>query len=45
VPDISRAVGVTAFKEGGSERWTNAFFADHRLFTLYAAYEDARHSR
>ncbi|HXF01517.1 MAG TPA: group II intron maturase-specific domain-containing protein [Arthrobacter sp.] len=27
------------------QRWTNAFFADHGLFTLYAAYEDARHPR
>ncbi len=27
------------------QRWTNAFFADHGLFTLQAAYETARHPR
>ena len=27
------------------QRWPNAFFADHGLFTLKAAYEQARHSR
>jgi RNA-directed DNA polymerase len=26
-------------------RWTNAFFADHGLFTLKTAWEDAGHSR
>jgi RNA-directed DNA polymerase len=26
-------------------RWPNAFFADQGLFTLYAAYEDARYPR
>ena len=26
-------------------RWTNAFFADHGLFTLLTAYENARHPR
>jgi RNA-directed DNA polymerase len=27
------------------QRWPNAFFANHGLFTLRAAYEQARHSR
>ena len=27
------------------QRWPNAFFASHQLFTLHAAYEQARHSR
>ena len=27
------------------QRWPNAFFATHGLFTLHAAYEQARHSR
>jgi RNA-directed DNA polymerase len=27
------------------QRWPNAFFASHELFTLHAAYEQARHSR
>lgn len=27
------------------QRWTNAFFADHGLFTLHTAFETARHSR
>jgi len=27
------------------QRWPNAFFANHGLFTLHAAYEQARHSR
>ncbi len=31
--------------EADHRRWTNAFFADHGLFTLQAAWEDARHSR
>jgi len=31
--------------EADHTRWTNAFFAAHRLFTLRTAWEDARHSR
>jgi len=31
--------------EADHGRWTNAFFADHGLFTLLAAHEDARRSR
>jgi RNA-directed DNA polymerase len=31
--------------EADHGRWTNAFFADHGLFTLLAAYEDARYPR
>jgi len=31
--------------EADHGRWTNAFFADQGLFTLYAAFEDARCSR
>ncbi len=31
--------------EADHGRWTNAFFADHGLFTLLAAHEDARCSR
>jgi hypothetical protein len=27
------------------QRWPNAFFATHGLFTLQAAYQQARHSR
>jgi RNA-directed DNA polymerase len=31
--------------EADHTRWTNAFFADHGLFTLQTAWEDAKHSR
>ena len=31
--------------EADHKRWTNAFFADHGLFTLLAAHDDARCSR
>jgi RNA-directed DNA polymerase len=31
--------------EADHRRWPNAFFAAQGLFTLYAAFEDARHSR
>jgi RNA-directed DNA polymerase len=31
--------------EADHRRWTNAFFADQGLFTLYAAFDTARHSR
>lgn len=31
--------------QGDHQRWPNAFFAAHRLFTLAGAYEQARHSR
>jgi RNA-directed DNA polymerase len=31
--------------EADHRQWPNAFFADQGLFTLYAAYEDARHPR
>jgi RNA-directed DNA polymerase len=31
--------------EADHRRWPNAFFADQGLFTLYAAFEAARHSR
>lgn len=36
------SMGQSAADHG---RWTNAFFADHGLFTLLAAHADARHSR
>ena len=31
--------------EADHQRWPNAFFATHGLFTLRAAFEQARHSR
>jgi RNA-directed DNA polymerase len=31
--------------EADQRKWTNAFFADQGLFTLQAAFEDARHPR
>lgn len=31
--------------QGDHQQWSNAFFASRELFALYAAYEQARHSR